>query len=111
MNVASAASKLREFGDSCDQTLDHDAPRHKAGSPSLIYQRSTRAAAVLLNSAPPRFAFCLFVSYEQKCVGLTCDTILIAILHLAWCLHEVRLGDADSLLRSIELPRMSAQCV
>ena len=58
---------------------------------------------------PP--AFCMFVFYEQKCVEPTCDTILIAILILAWCLHEVRLEDADPLLQSIELPRVSAQCV
>ena len=40
---------------------------------------------------------------------LSCN--LDAILILAWFLHEMRLGDADPLLRSIELPHVSAQYV
>ena len=52
MNVAFAAIELRDFGDSCDQSLDHDAPRHKAGGPSKAYQCSTQASAVRCSPAP-----------------------------------------------------------
>ena len=129
-----------------DWKLDHDAPRHKAGIPSLIYKRSTQAAAVRSNSAP-RISYSACLCFMNKSVsvplvkqssplkfrvasgrlfsamasenviinfhvrGKKHIVTLIAILILAWCLHEVRRGDADSLLSSIELPRVSAQCV
>ena len=76
MNVASAAIKLREFGDLCDQmwtTMPLDIKRAVPHQFTSVQHKLRQFGATL----PP--AFCMFVFYEQKCVEPTCDTILIAI--------------------------------
>ena len=74
MNVASAASKLRDFRDSCHQTLDHNVPRTQSGQSLTNLLMFNTSFGSLVQLCPP--AFCIFVWHEQKCFGPTCERIL-----------------------------------
>ena len=76
MNVASAASKLRDFGVSRDRKLDHNVPRTQSGHSLNSLQAVNTSCGSLEQLCPPHFAFCMFVFHEQKCFGSTCKTIL-----------------------------------